>query len=625
MNKFSVRYIAALAGVAMAGFAAHANAQGVVLADGREVRGTIVSENKHEIVMHTEYGELNFQKINLRAIIRRSAPAGRGTGTQARSATPFGGGSATAASRFGFGDGDSSVNPFGGGGQTSVNPFGFDDSGAAASDGDPFGGTASVNPFGGGSGPSPNPFGGQPSQPAQQSSGADPFGGTESASPNPFGGEAAAAPNPFGGTPAQSSNPFAIPQTRSANPFGQPASPRVASADPWGRADYQPRRAGGGAEPAAEEEVRQVALAVPRFTRLERAAPPEVRVGYDGVLYGMSEDWPVEVRLGEQQNWSSAIDDTHLRVGTQVRTNKTPVSRLLLRNKQDELRLPQESHIELREASADMEEVTVYLYSGSIWSDVSPRSNPDSFRVQTPELTAGVRGTNFRVDRATGASKVSVFSGTVHVVATRTNAFVTLQENQAAVVNADGQIMDIIAAPRTEQQVWDDWQTWAEQSVLGSGTLAAGFTPISSLTQQIAQDNSRWESDMQEYIQNMAELRYMEKLDEYARAFERLAQDTGHIPESHEGWSMLKFDSGLAGWNGPYVEGPIPPLDPFRRPLRYRKVESQTGRIFGRVYSVWRDGRDQGGEPGSDDRVSLIMYFQLPRFENDPTVNPPMP
>ena len=315
--------------------------------------------------------------------------------------------------------------------------------------------------------------------------------------------------------------------------------------------------------------------------------------------------------------------DTQLRRGSQIQTKETRTTRVMLRESNDELRIPNDTHVSIEEMTANSEQVTLVLHRGSIWSSVSPRSKPDSFRVRTPELTAGVRGTRFQVDRIQGATQVSVYEGVVQVTANATNAFVTLKAGQAAAVNASGQIMDLIAIPPDQVAIRQDWDNWAANTSMGGGGMLAGGAPIGGLSQQIAQDNAAWEATMAEGNRLVAENKYMDTLQDFADAFERLAADTGYIPESGEGWSMLKFDPGIAGWNGPYVEGPVPPLDPWKRPLLYKKLKSRSGNTIGRVYSVWQDGRDQGGENSSQDRFALVMYFEIPRFKNDPNVVAP--
>jgi len=539
-------------------------------------------------------------------------------GSGSSSSNPFGsGGSSSASGERGFGGygipmseiqgGSGSAAPgsgnssFGGG---SNNPFGAP-SGTGNSSG-----SQSDNPFSSdASSPGSNsPFGGMGEETAQESAGSgDPFATAESGGSG-SSGPAEGSANPFafeesgGSSSSSGSNPFAS---------GGSAPVRRVAARAQDRATGSPA---GDEQPASESAPK-----MPSFPTSFEA--PTVESGFDAVVYGINEAFPVEVKLASASAWDKAMDAKQLQTGTEIRTRETPTSRLMLRDKRDELRLPKESHIEIALLSDDSEEVVIDLKAGSIWSEVSPRSKPDAFQIRTPELTAGVRGTNFRVDRSSGFSKVSVFEGKVHVTANRTGTFVTLEENQSAVVNLHGQIMELLAVPTDEQQIYGEWEQWAMETTAGSGSLA-GYGPVGSLSQQVAQDNARWEKEMQDYMRNMAEIRYQDKLEEYAGAFLQYAADTGHVPESEEGWSLLKFDDGRQGWNGPYVEGPVPPLDPWKRALVYKKVVSPTGRVFGRVYSLWQDGRDQGGVNSSVDKLALIRYYDLERFENDPEINP---
>lgn len=476
--------------------------------EGLRVEGKIIKENDEEVHISTEYGDLRFMKMNLKAVERAKDK-------------PSGGGSS----------GGSSSDPF------------------------------AVNDFSGGGG---------------------------------FGGSTAGAPS--------------FDANMTDDPFAAARSPR------------ESRNAAAAAPVDGEPET--TTHGIPAFGET-RTTKPIVESGFDAVVYGMNKQAPIQVRNVAAAQWANAIEDTQLQVGSELKTNESKSARMLLRGKKDELRLPEKSHIEIEKLSDDSEEVVLNLRAGSVWVDVVPRSEPDAFQIRTPELTAGVRGTNFRVDRQSGSSKVSVFAGTVQVTANRTGAFVTLNANQAAVVNMHGQILDLIAVPKSEQEIYDEWQGWAFSAGYGAGTSAAAFSPVAALSQRIAQDNAQWEAAMQEYQQNVAEMRYQDKLEEYANAFLRYADDTGRIPTTEQGWSPLKFDDGSAGWNGPYVEGSIPPLDPWKRPLVYKHVVSPTGRIFGRVYSLWQDGRDQGGVNSSVDKVALIRYYSLQRFANDPEVNPP--
>jgi len=602
---------------------------------GVSAKGTVVSESKDHIEINSaQFGALRFMKRDLKNLAREAGAASNPgfSPDSGGGASPFGGAVA---------------NPFGGpstGGGAAPNPFGSA-AAAVAPIKKGFGGYGvPVRPAGppinAGSAFQPGPAGPNPFAPGG-GAGPDPFGGGAApppGGPNPFGappsGGAPAGPDPFAPPPAGAPTP-APPAGGGVNPFGFRSDPNpdkdrvtLAGAPTWAPREFHgnPHDAGlplGDGEPRATAQepptIRPV-LAVPKLA--PRTDLPAVRAGFDAVLFGMTAEQPVEIKSTDA-DWAPAGADSQLRTGSEVRTNETRTSRLVLRGKKDVIRLPEQSHIQIEKMTDDSEEVVINLKRGSVYTEVTTRDKPDAFQIRTPELTAGVRGTRFRVDATEGASAVSVFEGVVHVTATATGAYVTLKANEKAVVSLDGQIMDLLAVPVDEQEISAKWDQWAAETTGGGGLVGVG--PVGALSQRIAEDNAQWEATMQEHMRNVAESRYQDKLDEYAAAFMRYAAETGSIPTDAEGWSVLKFDPGKPGWSGPYVEGAIPPLDPFKRPLKYVLTKNPAGRVFGRVYSMWEDGRDQGGVNATSDRVSLVKYFELERFRDDPAVNPPAP
>jgi FecR protein len=598
--------------------------------------------------------------------------AGGGFGGDPFGADPFSGGAPqnpldappSGGSPFG-GDPFSSAPPTGG-----TSPF---DSGAAAPDpfssapvaggGSPFGGGAPAqapvanagSPFDSGTAaPDPfssappavagdgNPFGGGAPAPSNTSNSGSGFKGfgvpldqvnlgqQPAAGGSPFGGGAAnptAPSNPFdSGSDTPSSSPSPFDGGGGNDPFSLyvPNQKTFPGSLPGAGSCYEETNIFLAANSTRfdfgdnDKSVQDDVVAPPSLPKLPkmktRTQLPEVSEGFDAVLFGIDEENAVEVKVATEEQWGMANSDTQLATGNEVRTNQTRSSRMLLRGKHDELRLPQESHLVLERLSDDSEEVVINLQAGSVWSEVTPRNQPDAFKVRTPELTAGVRGTNFRVDRLNGASKVSVFSGIVRVTANLTGIGVTLKENQSAVVNIHGQILDILSVPVDEQKIYGEWEQWAMETTLAPGALGA-MTVTGSLAQTVAQDNARWEAQMQEYMRNTAEVKYMDKLDEYAAAFLRYAQDTGKVPAEDEAWINMKIDPGIEGWSGPYVDGPVPPLDPWKKPLKYKLYKSPVGNTYGRVYSFWEDRRDQGGANATLDRASLVRFFTIEGVE----------
>lgn len=72
------------------------------------------------------------------------------------------------------------------------------------------------------------------------------------------------------------------------------------------------------------------------------------------------------------------------------------------------------------------------------------------------------------------------------------------------------------------------------------------------------------------------------------QSIERLASvldlyklDVGAYPSSGEGLAALSTrPSDAPGWNGPYLKGDAPPLDPWNHPYTYRSPSTRTGRDY---------------------------------------------
>ncbi len=626
-----------------------AKADAIVTLSGRRVEGKIVNEDPDSIFIDTKYGQLRFYKRNLSQIERGAGGAGLASNPAPPppGGDPFGG-AAVAPAAAPFGD------PFGSAPVAPPPPAGGDPFSAAPSVpvGDPFGSAPAPAATGGDPfAAAAAPAGGDPFSAAPAPAGGDPFGSAPAPAGDPFGAAPAAAPaspraafagfgipidqpgsaapaapaggDPFGGAPA-GGDPFgAAPAPAGGGPFGGPPPPNpFGGGDPFGAAPA-PAPGGGdpfsfGAAPAAEP----VAMAAPaaaarseaareqtKFVPPARKDPPQVKMGNSAVAYGIYPETPIDLRASEKSRWDSVSEDTQLREGAEIRTSSTRTARLMLRDKKDEIRISEQTQFAIEKLSDNTDELTLFLHRGSVWADLQARSNPNSIQIRTPELTASIHGTRFGVDRIQGGTRVIALSGDLNIKASLTGSFATVAEGQSAIVNASGQILGVEPTDSSLAQAWEGWDQ-----------LTAA--PASDLTAKLAAANTQQDAALAGSTRNVAEMKYQDKLNEYGKAFEKYAADTGRIPETEEGWSVLKFDPGLPGWKGPYIEGPIPPLDPWRRALVYKKVKGQSGKVFGRVYSLWQDGRDQGGENSSVDKVALIMYYNLEAFKTDGKSNP---
>jgi ferric-dicitrate binding protein FerR (iron transport regulator) len=80
------------------------------------------------------------------------------------------------------------------------------------------------------------------------------------------------------------------------------------------------------------------------------------------------------------------------------------------------LRLVQNVRLELRQAPQHGRTFTAHLWLGSLWLRVHKLLKDESFRVETENGVAGVRGTEFMVEAGTqGEDRVRVYEGAVEV------------------------------------------------------------------------------------------------------------------------------------------------------------------------------------------------------------------
>ncbi len=414
---------------------------------------------------------------------------------------------------------------------------------------------------------------------------------------SPFGG-----PSPAGQAPG-AVNPFGTGATPATGP-GQPGVPGMASTD----------------QPPATPTPLATIPTLPSALEVDDAPP--IPPGFDGVLFGMQEGFVVEIRKGPQDPWEPASNSSPLLVGNAVRTGEGKV-KIRLRGR-DTLRVPPRSHVILVALSTDASQVTLEVRNGSLWTEVAPRARATDFKVVTPDLTAGVRGTLFKTTVQPGAgSRVAVFENEVEVESQKTGASTTVPENMAVVVNPEGQIEPPKPVLPTEYDEWAAWDEWALDFYKNVAVFSPVGAPIlQGMAQQIAQDNAQWASTMNEANRQIAQNKYEDLLKYYADAFLRFAQDTGHIPDPDtEGWQALVENTGnWEGWNGPYLQQQsLPPMDIYQRPVHYAiRYNSSGGNIHGLVYSEGLNRRDDDGRSASDDIIAYVMYYQLPKIASNP-------
>lgn len=602
MKKRSIIPATLIAGLFILSAGHRAQADAIVTMQGRRIEGRIIVEDADSLQIESpRYGQLRFFKRNLKSVERGEPVAAtpQAPATEAAASTP------------------ADDSPFGGFGAAPAAP-----APPPPSDANPFASGAPIAP----AAPAPvanDPFGAPPAPPPPP----PPMGAPGRAAFAGYGVPVGSAPapannSPFGapvGAPTADSFATAPASAAPADPFGAPAEEVTAApvapiadtaAAPPSASMNVDDIAGYGSSTAVVATKNESAAGEAASPTETPAGPPVVKMGFDGVIHGISEKTPVEARSSESEKWTPTQQDIQFRAGQELRTGTTKSVRAIFRGKKDDLRIADQSTLVVEKLSADLDQVTLNVSRGCVWGEIDPRKAADAYIVRTPELTATIHGTRFAIDRIQGATRVTALAGSINVRADLTSVNATVNQGQSAVVNSLGQILEIAPADDATLGRWDAWDGSSEPQT-------------SALTKVIAQDNEKRDADMRDFEKNMKGADYQAKLTQYAHAFEKFASDTHQIPKDQNGWSALRYDTGLQGWQGPYIEGPIPPVDPWRRALIYKEVKSPTGRVLGRVYSLWQDGRDQGGENPSVDKVAMVMYYNLDAFKDDPNVNPP--
>ncbi len=338
------------------------------------------------------------------------------------------------------------------------------------------------------------------------------------------------------------------------------------------------------------------------------STPPPIKSGFDAVLFGVVKEVKIRHPGGE---WIDAYEGIQLKVNDEIMTNSGKV-KIKLRGR-GELRLPPNSYLILKQLSPDGSTVTIEIKGGTIWNNVTPGGGLVNYKVQTPDLTAGVRGTLFKVEISEEkGSRVAVFEGTVETASETTEETVEIGELTAVVVDPQGELSDPRKVDPREREEWDHWDEWALEVHEIAVRFPIGGDAIDNLAKLHAQDMKRYERMVDEANKQILTNREAAKIEDLAKAFEDFYVDTGVIPTEEQGFNVLVEDPGIDGWNGPYYDGQIPPVDRWGNELHYIVGKSEvSGNVYGKVISNGADTIYSKGSPATDDLATFVRYYAL--------------
>lgn len=404
-------------------------------------------------------------------------------------------------------------------------------------------------------------------------------GGGGSSNSNPF---SSGGSNAFGG--GNSSNAFGSPSASNQNPFA-PRSSNQNNSNPFSAQPAQP--------------IANTPVETKRVYSLDDLSPrpvvdlPTVPVAWDGVLFDINDS--AEYRKSPQSNIRISDSDENnffFITPLTVSTDNTRL-RVALKSGEDMVRLNPRSQIRLAESSARSSKIE--LLRGALWLDVESSGGNKSIQVMTQSSTITADGSAvFRVaDALEQGIHIAVISGTVEVQSNVAQVSRTLTSGNMILVRPEGCVSDSeqnSLAINYENKGWEtldeDWWITESRTDMGVGML------------------------------NVRDLVSRNELNGLIRdtgnAFRNYTKDTGDIPTEQDGYSiLLENTKNQSGWNGPYLEGLVPPIDSWGRALRYTARTSTGSSVpVGIVYSLGEDGRDNSGNPSAD-ITEMILYYQI--------------
>ena len=320
------------------------------------------------------------------------------------------------------------------------------------------------------------------------------------------------------------------------------------------------------------------------------------------VLFGVLKD--VKYKLGGEEKWNSATKQTPLKLESEVRTAKGKAKIKLIG--QGDTLLPLFSHVKLEKS--DDNRLVLFLKRGKMWNNLAAKHS-GNYIVRTPHLAAGKRGQNLlynvAVDEKEG-TRIAVFKGELSFQ--NKGKTITVAANQSVVVKPDGTVNPPQPVDPKELKEYTDWDQWEVDTYAEIGTVSVfGAKAIKNLIKTHSIDMQRAEGHLAEWKAGKTDEKVDKQVMRYKNAFLQFHRDTAHEPSEAEGFSVLVKNIGKwPNWKGPYVKGPVPPIDQFGQPLRYTKIKTKGGTEIMIVVSCGRDKRYSKGRV--DDFVQYLKY-----------------
>lgn len=168
----------------------------------------------------------------------------------------------------------------------------------------------------------------------------------------------------------------------------------------------------------------------------------------------------VYIQNSGSSEWVVAKDQQEILPGATVKTDKGGLAQIIYPNG-TVTRLDTDTQITLKEYNPTPQTVTVFVTAGKIWSRITKLLGGESYKSESKNLVATVRGTIYEhAVLPDGEDKISVTSHVVHVSCSKNKVEADVTENETAQTGCALK-PKLVQTPETEKQT--KWVTFNKQ------------------------------------------------------------------------------------------------------------------------------------------------------------------
>ena len=309
-----------------------------------------------------------------------------------------------------------------------------------------------------------------------------------------------------------------------------------------------------------------------------------------------------------EKDWKECNEGVILSPGTEIKTGEN--SRAIIKFGDFGITtLFPNSRMKLKSYSLkeDRYQSSVFFSIGKIWTVIKkPFVKKTNFILETPNALTGVRGTTYFVKYIPEKefTRIGVIEGEVGVKGKgKIPGYIVVKSMMATNIVRNEPPAPLEKLREEEIKEWQRWKEGLQKAVpLWAKEIVGAMAEMD--------EARRVEAAMTVKKISMAKRggkKAREDFQVFEVAIKQFFKDTGRIPTRKEGLKVLLEDTGIEGWNGPYLDPSSNLLDPYGHPYQYRVKKTPRGSQYIELRSVGVDGI----AGSSDDHIKLIFLKKL--------------